>query len=432
MASVTRKKGAKGKWLYRIQFYDAYQNRYSRQLGAVSQQHANTVKGHIENLVNAQKHNSSLDARTDGWLRAEAPRLLIEWLAEIGLCDAVKRITLGEFISKYIESRTDFGENTTRNYKNSQGKLTDFFGYDLPVDEIDEGDADEWRQSLVDHPYKDATISKAVKHAKHFFSKALRKGFIRKNPFRDLRAGGEKDESRNVFVPREIIDKAIEAAPNIEWKMIIALARYGGLRCPSEIQILRWSDINWDGKRIKIHSPKTKRQGKPFREIPLFPELEPFLREGHEITKDESAYVVTEHRQKNANLRTQFLRILEEAGIAPWERLFQNLRTSRQNELADEYPTHVATAWIGNSELVASRHYLKVKDSHYEQAIGAKSSAMVCESVPNPTPQDTAVKCTGMYKDKKGKGLASKPLKVIRVMKGRKAPPRGVEPLFSG
>ncbi len=71
--------------------------------------------------------------------------------------------------------------------------------------------------------------------------------------------------------------------------------------------------------------------------------------------------------QRNANLRTQFERILKRAGIEPWERLFQNLRASSETELANEYPLHVVTAWLGNTEKVASKHYLQVTDAHFEQ-----------------------------------------------------------------
>jgi hypothetical protein len=50
------------------------------------------------------------------------------------------------------------------------------------------------------------------------------------------------------------------------------------------------------------------------------------------------------YRQQNANLRTQFERILKRAGIQPWERLFQNLRASRETEMANQYPLHVVYA----------------------------------------------------------------------------------------
>lgn len=55
-----------------------------------------------------------------------------------------------------------------------------------------------------------------------------------------------------------------------------------------------------------------------------------------------------EDEDRRGNLRTQLLRIIRRAGWNPWPKLFQNLRSTRQTELADEYPIQVVTAWIGN------------------------------------------------------------------------------------
>ena len=41
-----------------------------------------------------------------------------------------------------------------------------------------------------------------------------------------------------------------------------------------------------------------------------------------------------------------------------------NLRKTRQIELTDIQPQHVVCAWLGNSEDVAKKHYLKVTDGH--------------------------------------------------------------------
>jgi hypothetical protein len=62
------------------------------------------------------------------------------------------------------------------------------------------------------------------------------------------------------------------AAPDVQWRAIIALARYGGLRTPSETLLLRWSDINWERGRMLVRSIKTEHQeGKASRITPLFP-----------------------------------------------------------------------------------------------------------------------------------------------------------------
>ena len=70
------------------------------------------------------------------------------------------------------------------------------------------------------------------------------------------------------------------------------------------------------------------------------------------------------------NLRTQFERIVKHAGLKKWPRLFHNLRSSRQTELAETFPSHVVCAWLGNSEDIAKKHYYQVTDAHFAAASG--------------------------------------------------------------
>ena len=52
-------------------------------------------------------------------------------------------------------------------------------------------------------------------------------------------------------------------------------------------------------------------------------------------------------------------------------KLWQNLRATRQTELAETFPIHVVCDWIGNSRAVAQEHYLQVTDEHFEAAQNA-------------------------------------------------------------
>lgn len=67
-------------------------------------------------------------------------------------------------------------------------------------------------------------------------------------------------------------------------------------------------------------------------------------------------------------MRTQLNRIIGRAGLTVWPKLFQNLHSTRQTELAEEFPSHVVCQWIGNSQNVAAKHYLQVTDDHYSKA----------------------------------------------------------------
>jgi hypothetical protein len=60
---------------------------------------------------------------------------------------------------------------------------------------------------------------------------------------------------------------------------------------------------------------------------------------------------------------------MAKANVVPWQKLFQNVRASRANELAAEYPAHVAAAWMGHSTAVANKHYWRVTDADFDKAI---------------------------------------------------------------
>jgi len=56
-------------------------------------------------------------------------------------------------------------------------------------------------------------------------------------------------------------------------------------------------------------------------------------------------------------------------GSPRWPKLFQNLRSTRETELADDFPMHVVCQWIGNSQPIAAKHYLQVTDDHFTKAL---------------------------------------------------------------
>lgn len=148
------------------------------------------------------------------------------------------------------------------------------------------------------------------------------------------------------------------------------------MRCPSEPFHLKLSDIDWDGDRIRVFSTKTEHlRGGGVRYCPIFPELREVLLEAFERAGEGQVYLLSEEmrgRGTGANLRTRFEKILERAGVVPWTRLFHSMRASRQTELAAEWPLHVVCAWLGNSEAVAAKHYLKVRDEDFARASRAE------------------------------------------------------------
>jgi integrase len=190
-------------------------------------------------------------------------------------------------------------------------------------------------------------------------------------------ANGQTNKERQFHIDRETIAKVIGEAPDHEWRLIIALSRFGGLRCPSEHLALRWQDVDWARDRFAVHSPKTGE-----RWVPIFPELRLYLEECFDMAEAGAVHVISRYRDSNTNLRTTFTKIIRRAGVKPWPKLFHNLRASRETELAATYPIHVVCEWIGNSAAVAAKHYLTVREEDFERAAqgGAKSGALEAQN----------------------------------------------------
>jgi integrase len=299
---------------------------------------------------------------------------------------------LGEFVDSFIAARPDHKPGTRKTFTQTKNVLLAYFGADRPLDGITPGDADDWKVDLRSRGYAPASIGTFVKRARQMFRYATRKGLLARSPFADLKAPPQVNKSREVFVTRETTQRVIDACPSAEWRLLVALARYGGLRTPSESLALRLEDVDWENDRVTVPSPKTEHlPGRESRVIPIFPELRPYLEDVFDLSKPGTVYFINRYRDSSTNLRTQLQRIIRKAGVPPWGRLWQNLRSSRETELAETFPLHVVTAWIGNTERVASKHYLQVTDDHFARAAqgGAKSGAPVVQNpVQHPAARD--------------------------------------------
>ena len=228
-----------------------------------------------------------------------------------------------------------------------------------------------------------ATVHRQVKYARQFFGVAVKQKLISTNPFTDVKAKNYTPTDRLEYIPCETIHKIIEHA-NPTWRTILALARFAGLRCPTEVCSLRWEHINLAEGRMTVSSPKTEHlEGKAYRIVPIFAELRRYLEEAYELAEPGEVFVVggpqgEVYRQsaalgwKGTNLRTTFAKLIRRAGVKEWPKPFHNLRASCETDLMHEHPIHVVTAWLGNTPKIAISHYLQTQASDFEKAICGK------------------------------------------------------------
>lgn len=369
----------------RIVFTNARKERKTLYLGTMAKRSAEVLKLHVDNLLDAEIAGSSLRPETSAWI-GTLDDTTLEKLAGVELVTMLPRTSLKPFLDHYIAERDAVAKpNTLRNWRAAADAMVEFLGADKQLRAITLADADSLRVAWQKRGWKDNTIRRRMGLARQFLAAAAKAHFIPAdaNPFRDQKCEVKPDESKYFFVTAAMANKILEACPNVQWKVIFALCRWGGLRCPSEIQALQWSDINFAEQKITVRSPKTEHHtGKEVRTIPLFPELEPILTQAMSETPEGETRVVWMYKAENANLRTTMEKIIWRAGYQPWKKLFNNLRSTRETELANQYPVHVACKWLGNSKLVAAKHYLQVTEQHFADAVKPRQTH--AEVAPSP------------------------------------------------
>ncbi len=214
-----------------IQFTAGDGKRHTICLGKASQKIAEGVKRRVEELNVAKITDHPIDRDTALWL-TEIDDSLAARLAKVGLIPKRESARLEEFVASYIESRTDAKPNTLKKWRTTETMLVEHFGGDTPLGKIRPGAVDQWRRELSVGRAEN-TVRKHIAVAKVFFNAARRQGLIEANPFDDQKASILPNPSRFHFITAEDAEKVINACPDPEWRLIFALSRYGGLRCPS-------------------------------------------------------------------------------------------------------------------------------------------------------------------------------------------------------
>ena len=371
MASVSRDKGG----TKRLLFTDGDGERRAIRLGKVSVKSAETFRHRVESLLSAKLTGAAIDRETSAWL-AELPDTMHKRLVRVGLAetredDPAAKAKLGELLDRFVESAT-VKPSTKAAYKQTTDSLREHFGEGTPLSSVTPVGADAWRKALVESGLATATVAKRVKVAKAIFTKAVKWALIPSSPFADVRSGSQSNPDKAYYVASETIQAVLEACPDDEWRAIIALVRFAGLRCPSEVVGLKWGDVNWEKSRLTVRSPKTAGHGEghAVRFVPIAPELRPILLALFDAADEGSEAVIPRLSDPRLNLRTHFRRIIQRAGDKPWPRLFHNLRASCAMDWCERFPGHAVASWLGHSPLIASKHYLHTRDSHFAAAAG--------------------------------------------------------------
>lgn len=353
-----------------IQFVAGDRKRRSIRLGKIDMRTTREVAARIDSLNVARITGTQIDRDLAEWLTKVSDALYAK-LEAVGLVDSrasAKSVpSLGEFAADFLGKRDGSANGTLLSINTAANRLIEHFGADAPIDCITPGMADDWLLWMTTmKKYSTATISRTVKHAKRIFRSAERLGIIKESPFADLRAKKQTNDSRKFFVSQATAYAVLDVLPDADWRLIFALSRFGGLRCPSEHLQLDWKDIDWERDRFRVKSPKTGE-----RWVPIFAELRPYLTASFEAASDGAVHVIVKRRGSAQRWGVLLERILAKAGIERWPKIFHNLRASRQTELTARFSIGTVCRWLGNSIDIADAHYLTALDAEFEEAARA-------------------------------------------------------------
>jgi integrase len=252
-------------------------------------------------VVSARKYLSQLLAVATG---EEMPNYSIE----------------GWFAEWLRRKNRDSSKATIARYRGHLGAFLDWLGDERknkPLESITTMDARMWRESLQDAGRAGKTVLAYTKDAGGAYRAAIREGLTNSNPFTALEAIDTSDSlDRKPFTSAEVA-ALMEAAPSLEWRGLILVAAFTGLRL-GDAATLSWASVDLSAKCITLVPSKTKKKKREVR-IPIQPDLLEFL-EAIPIVSDAPDAPVFETLSKTsigarAGLSQTFNKIMREAGV---------------------------------------------------------------------------------------------------------------------
>jgi len=398
MASVN--KDSKG---WRVLFVDPNGTRKQFRPGkGTNKTIAGQIAVHVDHLVTFVASRGTLNRQTSIWLGEIGDRLHAK-LANAGLVEPRTAmepesapivepvVELGVFLAEYREdglksNGVQAASLTVTKWRAPMDSLIRYFGFERDIATITHNEAHLYRRWLDQRrikktkanpqgtPLAENTKRKHMDNAKVFFNGAKRRGFILVNPFEYQVSSTKPNRERDFELTRTDTEHIIEFCPDAEWRLLVSLWRYAGLR-KMEVFQLTWGDVLWDQGKMRVQIPKTKHhEGKDIRYVPLR-DIQQYLQEvfQSQLPKGSTAIpadhpIITRFSDSNSNLDKPFKAILHRAGLVPWPKLFQNMRASCETEWLDEgHPAHVVAAWIGHSVKVQRDSYAQITDGHFER-----------------------------------------------------------------
>jgi integrase len=210
---------------------------------------------------------------------APTARKYLSKLLAIATGEDLQGFTMETWADEWLRRKErDSSKATMARYRGHVKSWLDWLGdarRKKPLESITTQDARRWREMLQDEGRTGKTVLSYTKDIGAIFRAAIREGLITSNPFTALEAIDTSDSiDRKPFTGEEV-GRLLAATPTEEWRGLILVAAFTGLRLGDAAR-LRWSSVDLEEKRIILVPSKTKKKKREVR-IPIQPDLLAYL-----------------------------------------------------------------------------------------------------------------------------------------------------------
>ncbi len=303
-----------------------------------------------------------------------------------GVYREIKPIAYSEFVTEHLAQIK--GQLSKATYAEHRLALGVFGRICSPknLTVIDFAMLEDFRKALIEDGKSDATVNKTLRTLQSILSRAVQRGYIKKNPFEGNRKAlwiREPEKTVNTASQQDF-ELLLEHCPDDKWRAVCIIAYYAGLR-REEILHLEWTDIDYDSQVLYVrnkdgHSTKSRK----IRTIPMAPQIASALRKIPRLNIQTDYIFRTRNETRLIyNFTRTFHGILSRASLVTEQGkakfTFHDLRrTCATNLLKSGTPPKVVQRILGHSSLLTTMiYYAAVGDEDMRLAIDRLSRASV-------------------------------------------------------
>jgi hypothetical protein len=180
----------------------------------------------------------------------ELPERIRRSFERHGLVAGVSKWTLSNLVELVTEQKKHLAFKTRKSYKRTCALLVEYFGKGRCLDTITKLECEQFKNQHLSS-FAACSVSRHISRCRTVFRVAVDNDWLQKNPFDKVVGGTTVNRSRQFYIDRATINKIIVHCRDDYDRLLLALARFGGFRIPSEVDKLRYRDFT--EMEIRIH-----------------------------------------------------------------------------------------------------------------------------------------------------------------------------------